>query len=263
MSSGKTEVVKDGFQAATLPKAKEDLPPENTTELTMSGGALLTGGNSRNASLTGGLRFLLLRDESQVTAAAAANYAQSAPTPDDSFDTTVENYQASVRYDYFITETTALFLGMSGRRDRFQGIDLRLNIDPGFAFYIERSQDMRLWAEGGYSFQQELRSEEAIQAADESGEPVASSERSHNTRFFAGYEQRLDDRLRFDAGVEYIRSISAPENWRLNYSAALSTTLSGRLSFAVSSGALYNNNPLPGVEKLDVTTALNLVYTLL
>ena len=79
---------------------------------------------------------------------------------------------------------------------------------------------------------------------------------------FLGYAQRLEDRLLFDAGVEYIRNLEHPESWRLNYSTALTTKVVGALSIGVVTAALYDNNPLPDVEKLDVSTAINLVYTL-
>lgn len=267
VSEGSSEVAQEGFQAAVEPGA--DPASEDTTELSVSAGALLAGGNSRSAAGTGVLRFQLRRAESQITSAAAANYAQSA-VRNEQMETTVENYQGSVRYDYFLSPSTSVFASMTGRRDRFQGLDLRLNVGPGVAFYVVRNQESRLWAEVGYDFQHDLRTREAIDEAEAEGVFLDPDEQRHNARLFAGYEHRLNDRLRFDSGIEYIRQLFVPAdlqpartNWRLNYTSALSTELVRRLSFATAVTAMYDNNPLPNVARLDVMTSFNLVYSLL
>lgn len=256
----KSEVVKEGIQGG--PQRDPTAPPEDTTELSISGGALLAGGNSRLGAVTGALKFLVLRGASQFSGGAAANYAKSKSDPDQGLQTTVENYQAGVRYDYFISQPVALFLAFVGRRDRFQGLDLRASVDPGVALFMVREQDLRLWGEVGYDLQDDVRTEEAVADAEAEGFELESSEITHNGRLFLGYQQRLEDRLRFDAGVEYIRNFFDAERFRLNYSASLATQISGKLSIGVVAAALYDNHPLPNVEKLDVMTSINLVYTL-
>jgi putative salt-induced outer membrane protein YdiY len=267
VTQGKTDVAKEGFQAASV--RDPNAPPEDTTELSIAGGALLAGGNSRSAAGTGVLRFLVRRAESQISAAAAVNYAQSA-VRGEQMETTVENYQANVRYDYFLSPSVSVFSTMTTRRDRFQGLDLRLNIGPGLALFLLRQQESRLWTEIGYDYQHDLRTREALESAAAEGLLVLPDERRHNGRLFAGYEHRLNDKLRFDTGIEYIRQLLVPTgsvpprtNWRLNYNSALSTEIIRRLSFAVAVTALYDNNPLPNVSRLDVITSLNLVYSLL
>lgn len=267
VSEGRTDVATEGFQSA--PVRDPNAPPADTTELSVAAGALLAGGNSRSAAGTAVVRFLVRRSESQLSLTGAANYAQSAVRGEE-MEPTVENYQGNARYDYFLSPSVAVFSTMTGRRDRFQGLDLRLNIGPGLAVYFLRQQESRLWGELGYDYQHDLRTAEALQNAAADGLTLLPDERRHNARLFAGYEHRLDDRLRFDTGVEYIRQLfvtldtSPPRsNWRLNYNSTLSTEIVRRLSFAVAVTALYDNNPLPNVSRLDVITSLNLVYTLL
>lgn len=267
VSQGRTDVATEGFQAASL--RDPNAPLEDTTELSVAGGALLAGGNSRSAAGTAAVRFLVRRGESQLSLAGAANYAQSAVRGEE-MEPTVENYQANARYDYFLSSSVSVFSTMTGRRDRFQGLDLRLNIGPGLAVFLLREQESRLWAELGYDYQHDLRTPEALNAAAADGTVLSPDERRHNGRLFAGYEHRLNDKLRFDTGIEYIRQLfvtlepSPPRsNWRLNYNSALSTEIVRRLSFAAAVTALYDNNPLPNVSRLDVITSLNLVYTLL
>lgn len=267
VSEGSSEVAEEGFKKAVDPEAAP--PPEDATELSVAAGALMAGGNSRSAAGTGVLRFQWRRAENQVTGAAAANYAQSA-VRNEQMETTVENYQGNLRYDYFLSPNTSVFFSTTARRDRFQGLDLRLNLGPGVAFYVVRNQESRLWAEIGYDFQHDLRTRKTLDDAAAEGIVVERDEQRHNARLFAGYEHRFHDKLRFDSGIEYIRQLFVPAdlqpartNWRLNYTSALSTELVRRLSFATAVTAMYDNNPLPNVARLDVMTSFNLVYSLL
>src|SRR5690606_38390958 len=84
----------------------------------------------------------------------------------------VANVQGRVRYDAFFHRHISAFLMTTARYDRFQGLDLRLNVDPGFAFYILPKPKHRLWAEVGYDFQYDLRRSDSIIQRDEFGIPV-------------------------------------------------------------------------------------------
>jgi putative salt-induced outer membrane protein len=84
----------------------------------------------------------------------------------------------------------------------------------------------------------------------------------HNVRAFVGYDNQLTDALKFAAGAEYLQNVTAAENARLNFDAGLTAQLNQDFSIATTFSLKYDNNPLPGVEKTDVITALNLVYTM-
>ena len=43
------------------------------------------------------------------------------------------------------------------RRDRFEGLDLRLDLDPGLAYYFINTKKHRLQGEAGYDFQYDIR----------------------------------------------------------------------------------------------------------
>ena len=95
------------------------------------------------------------------------------------------------------------------------------------------------------------------------GNVVNNSEIRHNTRVFLGYDNQLNEHVSFSAALEYLQSIEDSENWRMNWDAAMTSSIAGRLSSAVTVSVRYDKNPLPGVVPTDVLTALNLVYTLL
>lgn len=257
-TSGSTEVAKSGFEAV-----EKQVETEEATELKLSAGGLLATGNSRSLALTGSGQLRLRRSANQYTMNLAGNYARSAATPDDSMETSVENVQGRIRYDRFLSESWSLFVAQSARRDRFQGLDLRLNFDPGVAYYFFDVEKHRLWAELGYDLQYDVRDDEAIEAAADTTDPIAKTEVRHSGRAFAGYENNLNEAVRFNTGLEYIQAFADTENWRLNWDVGITSAISTNFSLATTFSLRYDNNPLEGVRKTDTITALNLVYQLL
>jgi putative salt-induced outer membrane protein len=257
-------VAKEGFQAVGAPVAEES---KDTSSLKLSAGGFLSQGNSRTLAFTGSADYLLRRSDSQFTAIAAVNYGRAATGPDEPYEPTVENYQARLRYDYFFATQVAGFFSLSARRDRFQGLDLRLNIDPGFAYYFIDDKGHRFWAELGYDLQHDVRNQGFIDDAQAEAVPPGSldlpkTETRHNVRAFVGYDNQLSDAVKFGTGLEYLQNVTAAENARLNFDASLTTQLNQDFSIATTFSLKYDNNPLPGVEKTDMILALNLVYTM-
>lgn len=263
-TGGTTEVASEGFQAVADQAGEAD---KDTSSLKLSAGGFLSQGNSRTLAFTGAADYLLRRSASQLSALAAANYGRSAAGTDEPYRTTVKNYQARLRYDYFFATGVAGFLSVSGRQDEFQGLDLRLNIDPGVAYYFIDEKGHRFWAELGYDLQHDIRNRDYIDEAEAAADPpaslvIAKTETRHNVRAFAGYDNQLSDTVKFGAGVEYLQNVTAAENARLNVDAALTTQLNQALAIATTVSLKYDNNPLPDVEKTDVVAALSLVYTM-
>jgi putative salt-induced outer membrane protein len=263
-TGGVTEVAKEGFQAVAAPPAED---ANDTSALKLSAGGFLSQGNSRTLAFTSSADYLLRRSASQFGAIAAINYGRSAPGVGEPYETTVENYQARVRYDYFFVTSVAGFISVSGRRDRFQGLDLRLNFDPGLAYYFIDEKGHRFWAELGYDFQYDVRNRGFIDDAQAEAMPpggldLPKTEKRHNVRAFVGYDNQLSDAVKFGTGLEYLQNVTEAENARVNYDAALTAQLNQDFSIATTFALKFDNNPLPGVEKTDMIVALNLVYTM-
>jgi len=256
-SSGSTEVTTGTFDAA-----KQSSEATDATEAKLQIGALLSTGNARSLASTASGSMRLRRAANEFSAVAAANYARSAATPADSTQTTMENYQGKLRYDRFVTHNVSLFLSLSGRRDRFQGLDARLNLDPGLAYYFISEEKQRLWGELGYDLQYDLRRDEAIATAAERGTILGKTKSRHSARGFVGYHTNVNEHVGFDTGAELLLGIPATENWRLNWLSSLTTALDSRFSLGATFNLRYDHNPLPGVEKLDTVTSMNLICTL-
>lgn len=259
-TTGKTEVAQEGFQAvAAAPEENND-----ATTLKLTAGGFLSRGNTRTVSVTAAGDFFVRRAASQFNLALAANYGRSAAEADAPSRVTIQNYQARARYDHFVSERLAAFLSVSARNDRFQGLNLRLNIDPGVGYYFIDDKGHRLWAELGYDLQLDLRRQEFIDAAaaDPAVADLSESEIRNNVRAFVGYDNQLSEAVTFAAGLEYLQDVEATENARLNVDAGVTSQLKNDFSVAMTLSVRYDNAPLPGVEKTDVITALNLVYTM-
>ncbi|MEO7034836.1 MAG: DUF481 domain-containing protein [Polyangiaceae bacterium] len=258
-SSGSTDVATSGFEKGEKPAADA----KDATDLQLAAGGLASAGNSRSLAATTSGKFRMRRGSDQVSAAAAANYARSAATKDDGIRTTVENVQGKLRYDRFLAGSFAVFGGASVRHDRFQGLDLRLNLDPGIEYYFVDRSDQQLWSELGYDFQYDIRSDDELASAAASGSPLDKHESRHSGRVFAGYTNSVNKVVTFATGLEYLQGIPKTENYRLNWDGSLNSTVGSGFSIATTVAVRYDHSPLPGIEKTDVTTSISLVYKLL
>jgi putative salt-induced outer membrane protein len=255
-SSGKTDVAAGGaFETA----AKREKEVKDATEAKILAGGLLSTGNARSLATTASAQFRARRDQNQLSAAAAVNYGRAAPAAKDDVRTNVENYQGKLRYDRFITDDISAFLSVAGRRDRFQGLDLRLNLDPGVAYYFLNSGTSRLWGEAGYDLQYDIRREEALAATP----GLDKTETRHAVRLFAGAEHKLNDAVALNTGVEYLKSVTDSKNWRLDWDAGITSKVGDNFSLATRFTVRFENNPLPNIKKTDTITSVSLIYQLL
>jgi putative salt-induced outer membrane protein YdiY len=259
-------------EAATEPAAT-DPHANDATEFDIALGGIFSTGNSRSLAATGLSNFRLRRTIHQFGASLAGNYGAAGVPNTDRYDTTVGNVQGLLRYDVFFAKRWTAFLQSTARHDTFQGLDLRVNIDPGFAFYAINQPKHRLWFEAGYDFQYDLRTDEARTLTDADGNPILDMsgdtqldpaidkfQLNHAVRLFAGYSNKLSDKVSFDTGLEYLQSVIKADRLRLNYLAAINTQLVERFSLAVTFTLRYENDPLPNIRKLDTISAISRAY---
>ncbi len=253
-ATGSTELGNQGtFSAAEAPDPEAET---DATELELSAGGLYSTGNARVLAITGLGRFRLRRERHQFRAELAGNYGRTALTPDADPEVNVLNVQGMARYDFFFKPRWSAFLMATGRHDRFQGLDLRLNVDPGIAFYAIQKSNHRLWFEVGYDFQYDLRRDEAIQEAALNGESVDKTATNHAARVFAGYSNNLSEFVTFDTGVEYLQSVLDGQRFRVNWLNSLTMQMADRVSLGLTFQLRYENQPLPEVRPLDTITAV-------
>ncbi len=263
--SGAKEIDGQGQFGSAAEKEEE---AGDALEWDLSFGALIATGNSRAIALNGGTNFLFRRGRHQLTAVGLGNYGRSVPVddmgtpiPDAGLATTLGNVQGRVRYDLFLSDHWSLFGMATARHDPFQGLDLRLNLDPGVAWYILSTPGQRLTAEAGYDFQFDVRDTETLDELEASGEPRPDKTApTHAVRLAGSYVNNINSAVSFRTGLEYLQSVQRALRWRINWDVGLTTTLFRSLALATTFNLRIDNDPLPGVRSVDTVTAVSLVY---
>lgn len=259
VSTGTTDLVGDGVATPAAPDA-ENSPDAN--HLRLSAGGLLTTGNSRTLALTAAVDHVLRRGPHQLRAAGAVNFGMSAHDASGPYRTSVENAQARVRFDRFLSDRFTTFLALTARRDRFQGLALRLNLDPGLAHYFVAQKTDRLWVELSYDLQHDIRHGSALDAGEEQALDIDEHETRHGARAFVGYDHHPSELLSFSAGLELIQSVEEMRHFRGAADAVVSFHAGAALSFAFALSFKHENAPLPGVRPTDSMSSFSVVYSM-
>ena len=264
VSKGSTELTSQKFETAG--KIEDPEKVKDATELAIGAGAMASAGNSRMMALTANTQFRLRRTDNQLSIAAAANYSRTAP-PGTPLETTVQNFQSKARYDRFFWTNWVAFFGTQARNDRFQGLDLRLQLDPGVGYYFVNDAKQLFWTELGYDYLRDIRRNEDRIVRDGTGVPtglvLAKTNTVHSGRLFVGYDNQLNEAVTFTLGLEYLQGLNHTSVRRFSGDAKLSSKLGGAFSLVTSVSLRYDGEPLPGKEKVDTVTALSLLYKLL
>ncbi|MCC6648814.1 MAG: DUF481 domain-containing protein [Polyangiaceae bacterium] len=252
----------------------KDAAAKDAAELALSLGLLAADGNSKAQAYTGAEKYRLRRGENQVKQAFAFNYARAA-VDDGPMQDTVRNFQGLLRFDRFLGDFT-LFLSTQGRNDKFQGLDFRLQVDPGAAYYFINQKEQLLWTEFGYDLTTDFRNQEAVDAARATAiadgkdpQKIKETRTLHSARLFFGYDHALSDTSKLTLGLEYLQGIASNESqtanaYRVNFDAALTAKVFKALSMATSySLRIDSAAEQVGKKKTDQILAASLVYTFL
>ncbi len=272
-SLGSTELAGQGAMATALEieEEVEEAVSLDATEFSLGAGGIVSAGNARALAMTGTGDVRIRRRQHQFSANLAGNYGRAGMDKKGPWVETTRNFQGRVRYDAFFAKRWSVFGMATLRNDVFQGLDLRLNLDPGVAFYAIPEAKHRLWFELGYDFQYDVRTRGSILLHDDAGNIVlddvgrssrilARTDSNHAVRLFAGYVNTLNSHLSLIAGAEYLQSVLDGEKFRMNFDVGVVTQLKDRLSLALTTTLRYDNAPLPEVERLDSLTSIQLSY---
>jgi hypothetical protein len=279
----------DAAALVAAPAAPGAIPPADRpldgTTATLSAGGQLATGNSRLLAGTINGSFDSRHGANGYGASILGNYGQGAVPGAEDVET-AENLQGRIRYDRYVIDQASVFLIATGRHDKFQGLDFRLNLDPGFKYLFLREASNALWAEVGYDFQFDDRNAGALGEVGSDGKtpvftdptcvPTAAGSNApctqvqlpktqidHSTRAFFGYRHAFNDAVTLAAGVEYLQSVvvvSGIYDSRLNFDGLFAAKVGGGLSVGLGFSARYDRFPLPGKQQLDTASTLTLIY---
>lgn len=248
------------------PKLEERL---DGTTASASAGGMLTTGNSRNLAVSGSSSVETRFHGNGFGASVLGNYGQGA-SQGDAVKVSTQNLQGRVRYDRYLIDELAAFLILTGRHDRFQGLALRTNLDPGVKYLFLREATHTLWTEVGYDLQHDIRRDDARIVRNADGTPVLDAtgaltaldktQTDHSARLFVGFKHGFSKEVTLAAGAEYLQSFVDVDRARVNVDALLAAKVGGGLAFGFGFSARYDHLPLPGKEKVDTSSTLTLVY---
>jgi len=254
------KAVKGPAPVAEAPKV--DAKPDGINAQVSAGG-LSSSGNSKLVAFTGSGAFDWRGGANGFGASLVGNYGRSAP-PGTDMKTTAENAQGRLRYDRYLIDDASVFLLVTGRHDKFQGLAFRLNLDPGFKYLFVNRPKTSLWGEAGYDFQYDTRTNEARRIFDDMGtliERLPKHETDHSARLFLGFRHAFNDDVAVANGMEFLQSLVDGDRRRFNYDLLFTAKVWGDLALGVGFNARFDNQPLPGKVKLDTATTLSLVYS--
>jgi putative salt-induced outer membrane protein YdiY len=257
----------DAAKAVAGPAPAHDVPKLTTapegTAASVSAGGLSSSGNSRLVAFTGSGTYDWRRGANGLGASLIGNYGKSA-SPGGDMKTTTENVQGRARYDRYLIDDASLFMLVTGRHDKFQGLAFRLNLDPGFKYLFVNLPKTALWAEAGYDFQYDTRLQAAREVRDAMGaliDTLPKHETDHSLRLFLGFRHNFNDVTAVSNGIEYLQSFVHQNQYRFNYDVLFTAKVWGNLALGAGFNARFDNTPLPDKEKLDTTSTLSLVYS--
>jgi putative salt-induced outer membrane protein len=227
------------------------------TMISIAAGGQHATGNSQLLALSVNGSFETRWHGNAVGLSLLANYGESAPPEADTVATT-ENIQGRVRYDRYLIDRASLFVINTLRHDRFQGVDLRYNLDPGFKYLLLKVATSSLWAEAGYDFEYDVRRDDARLV--EGGFLLDKTSSDHSLRAFGGFRHAFNAEVSLSSGAEYLQSIVAARQFRLNYDLLFSAKVSAALALGFAFNLRYDHSPLPDKRPIDTSTTISLIY---
>ena len=278
---GPTALVKGPGAPGSVPTI--EAPKDSVRTVTLSaGGSWLSGNSKLLAGTLNGQAEQKVGDNS-VGAQVLGNYGRGAPAGEAS-KTSASNVQGRVRYDRFLSERLTVFGMFTGRTDHLQGLDFRLNVDPGVKYIVVKQESYALWGELGYDLQHDIRWDNAryVLAKDASGAPIKLADGTpvgvedpgnpghvqlidktftdHSARVFVGYRHAFNKEVTAQTGLEYLQSFRDSGRYRLNFDALLAAKLFDGFSFGMGFTARYDHAPIGDKQTLDTSLVGTLIY---
>jgi hypothetical protein len=230
-------------------------------------GLVATSGNSRTTTLTVGAAAVRKDKDNKLEATVAVAYARATTriVSDQNGDGVIEPNELSeatatsantglfkLRYDRYFTKTDAAYVTAIAGYDIPAGKQFQGGGQAGYSRNVFHADGHDVLAEIGYDF-----SYIALSAG--------SSTTIHSGRLFAGYKGKINKQTVVEASVEALsnlnsitygmRTAGAFDDTRVNGLAAITASLSTRLSLGASFAVRFDNFPAPLAKIADLPFA--------
>lgn len=253
------------FAGPALAQDEEARPWKNVADLSF----VVTGGNSSVTTLSVSDKFTYKWARSEITIEGSAlrtrtrdrelsNSGGSVIVTETS-RTTAEEYAAGARYRYRIGDGLFAFTSVGWDRNELAGIENRYTGALGLGYLIIDREETTLSGNVGGDFTQE--------------NPVSGDERSFvGAQAEIDFSRQLTENATLDANLELLENLEDTEDFRANFSTAVTTSVSKTFAIKLSYLLKFDNQPVrqlvtaPGVpdavfefDELDTRFAASLV----
>lgn len=253
----------DVFVDAAKPADAVEKPE---TKLSAEVGGTFATGNVEFYTINGGVTFSRKWKKNQISAMAVANTGKGIVDADGSATLsqaerdigrveTARRYEGEARYDRFVGEQTSLYLLGGALVDPFAGYDLRSHEQFGVSRQFIKNDKITLVGELGADYAQE----NYVEGADPDYLDVIAA------RAMVGVGVKFNENVSLSEELEVFENILQPEDVRLLNNFAFTTKLSDKFSVKLSHALVFDNvpAPVPDIRKLDQTTMVTLVASIL
>ncbi|HUQ06167.1 MAG TPA: DUF481 domain-containing protein [Kofleriaceae bacterium] len=263
-------------------------------DATAEAGVVLTTGNSRVTTVTGGFKATRKQAKNKFSAEAAGAFARTSNlvANDINGDMVLQSDEvrredkdsaktvaSKLRYDRFLTEKNSLFVAALAGADPLAGKDFIGGGQLGYSRLLYLSPSHELAGEFGYDFSYENF------ATDD---PTATQSLSiHSARAFTGYKGKLNETTTVEGSLEVLANlvgqtinttdVSPFEDLRVNLGGSIAAKLSKSVAMSFSITAKYDNVPAPlaiagfmldpddppEASRMDTTTKASIIVTFL
>ena len=213
--------------------AEDKADAKEGLEGSLNFGLTATTGNSRASTGNASIEAKLTRPESITRFGASATYGQSEG------ESTADKSNASVNYNYLLTERLSVYLQLGWERDRIADLVWRINTGPGLGYFLIKEDNSSLVGQLGISYIREKF--EDVKFDDYNALRIA--ERG---------ERKITPTAKIWEQAEYLPDISDFKNrFLLNGEAGVEAGISAKTSLRFLVQDTYNSAPAQGRNKND------------
>jgi len=255
-----------GTEAPVIEEVAEDKEPE--TKLSAEFGTAFATGNAIFYTVAGSITASHEWDRNKLGAIGGINLGAakadadgdgllSQAERDADYARNVQRYFAEGRYDRFLSDKDSIYVLAGAFQDPFAGYDLRSHEQVGYSRRLIKNDTSELVTELGFDYAQENYTDEAVAGGSEPYQDVFAA------RILLGGSHTFNDSVSVSNTFEYYQNVVDFNDVRILNTAALTTTLSGKLSLKLSHSLIFDNVPVEGFVSLDQTTMATLVASIL
>lgn len=172
-------------------------------------------------------------------------------------ETTAQRLDSELRYDRFLGKRISLYVLAGALVDQFGGYDLRTHQQIGVSYLAVDTDDTKLVTELGFDWAQENYAQVDGVVLDPDHDNVFAA------RILLGLSHNFSESVGFVDTLELYPNVVVLEDLRILNEAALSAKISDKFSVRVSHILAFDNQPVENFVKLDQTTRLTIVASIL